>query len=164
MSWQVRTFALLTFSVVLSTTCSRTEDDWRLPIMLGSERDAVRALLGDRTPCVPGFPSETCERFPNSGISVEYANNRVSVITLGGGTADQDFIPYESPIVYGITIRDHVPALNRKLGSPTVMDLGPPIRYKWRRPPYLIEVVIETERDGNLKDKILWVTITNAVG
>jgi hypothetical protein len=36
--------------------------------------------------------------------------------------------------------------------------------YKWRRPPWMIEIVIGAERDGKQKDKVLWVTITSAVG
>lgn len=144
-------------------SCSRGQD-WQLPVRLGDSRDSVRAKLGERKPCGPGSLSETCDCFPNSGMCIGYDNGRVEGITLGGGVADRDSIPFESRIVYGITIRDQLQELKVKLGEPNVIDPGPPPRYKWRRAPWMIEVVIGSDRDGEQRNKILWVTITNAVG
>ena len=138
--------------------------DWQLPIKLADSREHVRSTLGDRRPCVAGSVSETCDSFPNSGISVEYDGDQVHAITIGGGNAGRDDIPYESHIVHGISIRDELTRLKAKLGEPIVIEPGPPPRYKWRRPPWMIEVVIGTDRDGEQKDKILWITISSAVG
>jgi hypothetical protein len=145
-------------------SCSlQSPQDWQLPIKLGDSRDFVRSKLGDRKPCVPESVSQTCDSFPNSGISVEYDGDQIDAITIGGGRAGPGGIPYESKIVQGISIRDELPSLKAKLGEPVVIESGPPPRYKWRRPPWMIEVVLGVERDGLQKGKVLWITITNAV-
>lgn len=138
--------------------------DWQLPIHLGDSKTEILPILGDTRPCVTGFSSDTCERFPNSGINVEYVDDRVSAITIGGGEADESGIPYEPPILFGITIRDDLDQLITKLGEPNVIDDGPPFRHKWRKPPWFIEVVIGGAQDGELEGEILWITLTAAVG
>lgn len=156
--------ATVTIIGTLLASCSSPPQDWQMPIKLSDSREFVRSKLGDRKPCKPGSQSQTCDNFPNSGLSVEYDGDHVHAITIGGGNAGPGGIPYESEIVHGISIRDELTGLKTKLGEPTVIETGPPPLYKWRTPHWMIEVVIGTERDGEQKGKILWVTITSAVG
>ncbi len=148
---------------LLAAACSGRAE-WQLPVGLGDSRDTARRVLGDREACVQGAPSTSCDSFPNSGISVEYDGERVHAVTVAGGSPAQGVIPYQSAIVYGITIHDRLKDLKGKLGEPTAVDVGPPTRYKWRRPPLLVEVVLGSKADGDQQGKILWVSLSSAAG
>jgi len=97
-------------------------------------------------------------------MTVEYEDGRVHAITLWGGNAEVDGIPFQSEIVYGITIRNNLRQLMEQLGDFDVVDPGPPLRHTWRKTPWLIEVVIDPDGEDEREGKILWITITNVAG
>jgi len=153
-------FALTAVAMLL--VCCQKEPDWSLPIEFGDSRDKVRWILGDYRVGggLPDYEYPDVESYPNSGMTIKYRDDQVQVITVGGGKPDEKSIPYQSPIVNGITIYDRLPQLMAKLGEPT-MVVGN--QYKWRRPPYMIEVFIGAF-DWQPKGEILWITLTRAVG
>ena len=153
-------YLLVTATISLLLLSCNHADDWQLPIHLGDSRVEARSILGSRTPC--DFPLDACEAFPNSGIEVKYDGDQVSEIMVFRDSHEERWIQYESPIIFGITMRDGLPELLDKLGEPTVADPEGFAMFKWRRPPWFVEVFFDTGGTG--EGKIMWITLTNAVG
>lgn len=185
---RLTSFLLAVFSFSFGLySCRAVQPAWTLPIKLGDPKSKVYAVLGS-----PSYtpPAADIEWFQNSGLAIVYdPTGHVSSIVFHG-ESNQSFVTFRQPIIYGLKITDPLDKLIQVLGEPASAERDPVDLYleqqwlelgqrrevqsnrrvyKWRKPPYFIEVMIHTKdfSQGNKLFKagtIIHFKVSKAIG
>jgi hypothetical protein len=154
----VRSKTSLIFSLLFLSACAASQKNaWNLPINLGASKAEVYAVLG--SPSQSKEWNGDIEWFQNSGLVVRYdPQGHVSQIVVHG-PSNVNFITFRKPAILGLKVTDTLSHFRSVLGNPTMVEDDPvdsyleeqgakPVKrtkvFKWRRPPYFIEVLAYT--------------------
>jgi hypothetical protein len=94
-------------------------------------------------------PGRTVDWFESHGLAVVYFEDRVSQVTIQNDVTRDGWLEWGKPIVGGITLKDNLTAVKRKLGEPVKSEIGSdpePARiplqsnYYWKRDDYTVQI------------------------